>query len=51
MDLETKGKAAADVARKTAAEASIYLALSLLVGAFIASVAAALGGGLRDQHP
>jgi hypothetical protein len=51
MDAETKAKATADAARKTAAEASIYLALSLLVGAFIASVAAALGGGLRDQHP
>jgi hypothetical protein len=48
---ETKIKAAADKARKAAAEASIYLALSLLVGAFIASVAAALGGRLRDEHP
>jgi hypothetical protein len=48
---ETKMKAAADKARKAAAEASIYLALSLLVGAFIASVSAALGGRLRDEHP
>ncbi len=38
-------------ARKAAAKASIYLALSLLVGAFIASVCAALGGWLRDEHP
>jgi hypothetical protein len=38
-------------ARKAAAEAAILLALSLLVGAFIASVAAALGGRLRDEHP
>ena len=39
-----------DLARKVAAETSIYLALSLLVGAFIASVAAALGGHQRDLH-
>ena len=51
MDAEAKAKAGADEARKAAAEASIYLALSLLIGAFIASVAAALGGRLRDQHP
>jgi hypothetical protein len=47
---ETKAKAAADKARKAAAEASIYLALSMLVGAFIASISAALGGHLRDEH-
>jgi hypothetical protein len=47
---EAKAKAAADKARKAAAEASIYLALSMLVGAFIASIAAALGGRLRDEH-
>jgi hypothetical protein len=39
-----------DAARKAAAQASIYTALSLLIGAFIASVSAALGGRLRDQH-
>jgi hypothetical protein len=50
-DVEAKAKAAADAARKAAAQASIYLALSLLVGAFIASVSAALGGHLRDEHP
>jgi hypothetical protein len=48
---ETHAKAAADKARKAAAEASIYLALSMLVGAFIASISAALGGRLRDEHP
>lgn len=48
---ETRMKAAADKARKAAAEASIYLSLSLLVGAFIACVSAALGGRLRDEHP
>jgi hypothetical protein len=47
---EAKAKTAADKARKAAAEASIYLALSMLVGAFIASISAALGGRLRDEH-
>jgi hypothetical protein len=47
----TKAKEAADTARKAAAQAAIYLALSLLVGAFIASVSAAIGGRLRDEHP
>jgi hypothetical protein len=51
LDAETKIKADADAARKTAAKAAIYTALSLLVGAFIASVSAALGGRLRDEHP
>jgi hypothetical protein len=49
---EAKAKAmqAADKARKAAAETAIYTALSMLIGAFIASVAAALGGHLRDEH-
>jgi hypothetical protein len=51
MDAQTKAKEAADAARKAAAEAAIYTALSMLVGAFIASVSAALGGRLRDEHP
>jgi len=50
-DRAEKLRTAADEARRAAAEASIYLALSLLVGAFIASVSAALGGRLRDEHP
>ena len=50
MQAEVKAKAAADAARKAAAQLSIYTALSLLVGAFIASVSAALGGRLRDEH-
>jgi hypothetical protein len=41
---------AADAARRAAAETSIYLALSMLIGAFIACAAAALGGKLRDEH-
>lgn len=51
LSAETKAKAAADSARKAAAEASLFTALSLLVGAFIASVSAAIGGRLRDEHP
>jgi hypothetical protein len=43
-------KAAADAARRDAAEAATYTALALLIGAFIASVSAALGGRLRDEH-
>ena len=50
LDMATKAKVRADTARKVAAEAAIYTALSMLVGAFIASVSAALGGRLRDEH-
>jgi hypothetical protein len=50
QDAVTKIKAEADAARKMAAKAAIFTALSMLVGAFIASVAAALGGRLRDEH-
>jgi hypothetical protein len=51
LAVQVRAKAAADKARKAAAETSIYLALSMLIGAFIASVSAALGGRLRDEHP
>jgi hypothetical protein len=50
QDAVTKVKADADAARKTAAKAAIFTALSMLVGAFIASVSGALGGRLRDEH-
>jgi len=50
LDAQAKAKAAADTARKAAAQAAIYTALAMLVGAFIASVSAALGGRLRDEH-
>jgi hypothetical protein len=49
-EAEANAKAAADAARKDAAEVAIYTALALLIGAFIASVSAALGGRLRDEH-
>jgi hypothetical protein len=51
MDAANKARAAADAARKAAAQASIFIALSMLIGAFIACIAAALGGRLRDEHP
>jgi len=45
-----KAKAAADAARKAALSLALYTTLALLIGAFIASVAAAIGGHLRDEH-
>lgn len=48
---EAKAKAAADTARRDAAKTLLFIAFSMLIGAFIACVAAALGGHLRDQHP
>jgi hypothetical protein len=49
QDAKAKAKDAADKARKAAATASFGLVLALLVGAFIACVAAAFGGHLRDE--
>jgi hypothetical protein len=43
--------ASGDSARKEAAISSTLTALSMVIGAFIASVAGALGGRLRDLHP
>jgi hypothetical protein len=47
--VETQLATAADASE--AATGSVLTALSMLVGAFIASVAAAIGGRLRDLHP
>jgi hypothetical protein len=47
----TQARAAADAARKASAMASLYVALSMLIGAFVAGVAAATGGRVRDAHP
>jgi hypothetical protein len=47
----TQARAAADVARQAGAMTSLYFALSMLVGAFVAGVAAAIGGRMRDAHP
>jgi hypothetical protein len=46
---EEKTKQAADEARKASAKASFYLFFSMLIGAFIASAAGALGGRQRDE--
>jgi hypothetical protein len=46
----TKVKQAADATRKASAAAAIYTFISLLIGAFIASVAGAIGGRLRDTY-
>jgi hypothetical protein len=50
-DAVAKAQAAAETARRGAAKLSIYMCLSLIVGAFIASAAAALGGVHRDERP
>jgi len=44
-----KAKQAADDARKASALLALWLVVSLLVGAFVASFAATLGGRLRDS--
>jgi hypothetical protein len=48
-DAKAAALKAADTARKTASATALLGALSLFVGAFIASVAAAIGGGQRDE--
>jgi len=45
-----KAKQDAEEARKTAMHVSLYIFLSMLMGAFIASSAAALGGKRRDEY-
>ena len=49
-DAKNAAKEAADTARKTAATTALLGALALLVGAFIASAAAAFGGWQRDDE-
>jgi hypothetical protein len=48
---ELKARQAAEAARKVAAYTSMATAIAMLIGAFIACVAAALGGRERDSHP
>jgi hypothetical protein len=45
-----KAKQVADAARKASASAMVFTFVSLLIGAFIASVAGAIGGRLRDNY-
>ncbi|HEY4254269.1 MAG TPA: hypothetical protein VGM87_23890 [Roseomonas sp.] len=44
-----RAQQAADAARKAAARLALFTALSMLIGAFVAAVAAAYGGHLRDD--
>ncbi len=46
---EAKAKEVADAARKATSQAAFFIALSMVIGAFIASAAAALGGSQRDE--
>lgn len=48
---EEMTREAADAARKVAATFAAFTGLSLLVGAFVGSVAGAIGGRVRDLHP
>jgi len=49
-DAANTARQAADQARKRAAQLAVVTALSMVVGAFIAGVAGALGGRTRDEH-
>jgi hypothetical protein len=49
-DAQAKLREAAEVARKAAARAAFFTAFSLLIGAFIAGAAGALGGVHREHH-
>jgi hypothetical protein len=46
----TSVRQAVDKARKISSAVSFFTALSMLIGAFIASAAAAYGGAYRDKH-
>ncbi len=50
VESEVKAKQAADAARKAAAAFSFFTFFSMLIGAFISSVAAAIGGRQRDEY-
>jgi hypothetical protein len=47
---KVKAMQVADASRKAASGAAIYTFISLLIGAFIASVSGAIGGRLRDHY-
>jgi hypothetical protein len=48
-EIEVKAREAADAARKAGAYFSLFTAISMIIGAFIAAVAGALGGRHRDD--
>jgi len=47
-DAEATARDAADKARKASAHTALWLFISMLIGAFVASFAATLGGRQRD---
>jgi hypothetical protein len=47
---EVKARQVADATRKAGATLSIFTGLAMLIGAFVACVAAAMGGQRRDVH-
>lgn len=47
-EAEAKARAAVDTARKSAAYSTLWLFISLLIGAFVASLSATYGGRRRD---
>src|SRR5688572_19051512 len=49
QELETKAREAADAARKASAAGSLWLFISLLIGAFVASLFGIYGGRARDD--
>ena len=49
-DAATKAKEAADAARKAAEHGALWMFVSLMIGAFIASYTATIGGRRRDLH-
>lgn len=49
-EAETAARDAADKARKTSAYAALWIFISLLTGAFVASLAATFGGRQRDMQ-
>lgn len=48
-DIEVKAREAADAARKAAAVLALWVFASMLLGAFVCSLAATVGGRARDQ--
>jgi hypothetical protein len=50
-DVVARARQEAEAARKAAARTSLLTALAMMIGAFVACAAAALGGHERDRHP
>jgi hypothetical protein len=48
---KAKAREAADTARKATAGAALWMTVALMLGAFVASLAATFGGKLRDDVP